>query len=46
MENKSLNIENKILLPTSLLNDIEFDEFDQGLQLMDKNETKGFSIQR
>ena len=46
MENKSLNIENKILLPTFLLNDIEFDEFDQGLQLMDKNETKGSSIQR
>lgn len=46
MENKSLNIENKILLPSSLLNDIEFDELDQGLQLMDRNETNGSTIQR
>lgn len=38
MDNPSPNLQNQKYLPTSLLNDIEFDELDKELQLMESCE--------
>ena len=42
MENQSSNIENNKYLPSSLLNDIDFDELDEKVV---KNETNYYSHQ-
>ena len=39
MDNQFTNAKNRELLPTSLLKDIEFDEFDQELQSIKINQT-------
>jgi len=46
METKSSNIENKIFLPSFLLNELECDELDQELHLTEKYKPKGSILQR
>ena len=40
------NIEGHIFLPSSLLNDIDYDELDHSLYLLDKNEAIDLAINK